>query len=210
MAQLTTEQVYALARQAGLDPTAAAIATAIAWGESGLRTDAVGDTTITTDKWGPSVGLWQVRSLKADKGTGRTRDADALLDPAFNARAMVEISAGGTNWRPWTIYTNGAWRNYIGQVQDVGDDVEADPTWRQKLAAALTGAKGEDATKTGEKNKPGEKYKPGAGVVDSLNPFSGWQDDARSLGLQIAAVGAGLALVVIGAWRTVNRKDDTP
>lgn len=41
-------------------------------------------------------------------------------------------------------------------------------------------------------------------VAGALNPFDGWQDDARSLALQLAAVVAGGLLVVLGLVRTVK------
>ena len=58
-------------------------------------------------------GLWQIRSLVADAGTGRERDGTRLYDPTFNARAAWTISSGGTNWRPWTVYATGAYRTHL-------------------------------------------------------------------------------------------------
>lgn len=118
MARLGLEAIAALAVAGGLtSPDAVAIACAISgWngspdsGESGGDPAARGDTTITTNKWGPSIGLWQVRSLKAEQGTGGTRDENKLTDPTFNARSMFEISGGGSNWQPWSVYTSGKYR----------------------------------------------------------------------------------------------------
>lgn len=179
MPTLTPATVYSLARSTGLDPAKAGIATAIAMAESGLRTDAMGDTGIQTSVWGPSVGLWQVRSLKADRGTGRTRDASRLTDPAFNARAMYEISAGGTNWRPWSVFTSGKYRDYLKDV--------------------VTGNLGElsDAGVVDAVSSPAEAL--------AVNPFEGWSGDLAAVGLKVAVVGAALALVVVGAERTVSR-----
>lgn len=97
-------EVGSLAYDAGLHapaPLTRAIAVAVA--ESGLNSDAKGDVGLQTDKWGPSVGLWQIRSLKAEKGRGTTRDETKLRDPAGNAKAMVEISKNGTDWGPWSV-----------------------------------------------------------------------------------------------------------
>jgi hypothetical protein len=179
VAQLTPSVVYQLARSVGLDPAQAATATAIAMAESGLRTDAVGDAGIQTATWGPSIGLWQIRSLKADRGTGRARDADRLTDPQHNARAMYEISGGGTNWRPWSVFTSGKYRDYaadvvkgnLGQLADAGV-VDAVGSPAEALAA--------------------------------VNPFTGWQDDAAAIGLKVAVTVAALGLVVAGAWRAVS------
>lgn len=113
---LTVGQIYNLARAAGLSRAEAVMATAIALAESGGRVDAVGDENLTDATWGPSLGLWQVRSVKADRGSGRARDAERLRDPAFNARAMVEISNGGRSWAPWSAYTNGSASKQLTRV----------------------------------------------------------------------------------------------
>jgi hypothetical protein len=115
------DEVYRLARDAGLDDPAAIIATAIAWSESQLRPDAVGDENLEDEKWGPSVGLWQVRSLRAHTGTGLDRDRHRLTDPAFNARSMGAISARGSDWSPWTDYRNGKYRAYLDDVVEAAD-----------------------------------------------------------------------------------------
>jgi hypothetical protein len=109
--------VYDLAIAVGLSHDAAIIATCIAWGESGLNPDAVGDLSLQDSTWGPSIGLWQVRSLKAQSGTGQSRDATRLKDPQFNAQSMYVISNAGTKWTPWTTYKNGMYLSYMDRVQ---------------------------------------------------------------------------------------------
>lgn len=84
-------------------PLVDAIAIAIA--ESGGDAGEVGDEGLQDQKWGPSIGLWQIRSLKAEEGKGGLRDGSKLRDPAFNARAMYSISGGGKNWKPWSVFT---------------------------------------------------------------------------------------------------------
>lgn len=114
---MTAAIAAAAARSAGLTDRAKLItAVAIAGAESGWNPAAVGDVALADSVWGPSLGLWQIRSLRADYGSGRARDAERLHDPEFNARAMVEISANGTNWRPWSVWTNGAYRDRIAQA----------------------------------------------------------------------------------------------
>lgn len=120
MAVLTPEQVARLALDAGLTAERAKVAVAVAKGESGFDTEAVGDEHLVNEKWGPSVGLWQIRSLNAQRGTGKARDETRLKDPAFNARSMAEISSGGTNWQPWTVYKSGA---YLAHLAVAGDAV---------------------------------------------------------------------------------------
>ena len=116
MATLTEAEVRRLAEQAGFRGESVDIAQAVARAESGWRTDALGDTTLTNATWGPSVGLFQIRCLWADRGTGRPRDCDALRDPAFNARAAYAISSQGTNWNPWTVFKTGTYRQFLSNV----------------------------------------------------------------------------------------------
>lgn len=117
MPTLSIEQVARVALDSGWSGEKAAIATAIAMAESGGRTDARGDTTITTSKWGPSIGLWQIRSLNAQRGTGGERDEIANLDPRTNGRHAFAISGSGTNWRPWSVYTSGAYRTHLARAR---------------------------------------------------------------------------------------------
>lgn len=114
---MTPGEVCRLAVGAGLVHERAVIATAVSWGESGLDPDAVGDEDLEDEEWGPSVGLWQVRSLRAHLGTGLERDARRLADPEFNARSMAAISGGGEDFSAWTIYRNGTYRDHLDAVR---------------------------------------------------------------------------------------------
>lgn len=103
---LSIDQVADLAFAVGLRGDALVTAIAISHAESSFDMHARGDTTIQTSKWGPSIGLWQVRTLKAERGKGTARDELALYaSGAHQARAMYEISGGGRNWRPWSVFT---------------------------------------------------------------------------------------------------------
>jgi hypothetical protein len=118
VAKRTTAEIYGAARAAGLSVPSAVIATAVALAESGGDDSILGDTTIQTGTWGPSVGVWQIRTLKAEYGTGSDRDLLALKgNVARQAQAMRNISSGGTNWTPWTVYTKGTYQQYLGQAQ---------------------------------------------------------------------------------------------
>lgn len=97
----------------GFQSDALVTALAIARAESGWRTDAVGDVGLVNATWGPSIGLWQVRSLRAHSGTGRERDGTRLTDPRFNARAAYTISRGGRDWSAWTVHRTGAYRQHL-------------------------------------------------------------------------------------------------
>jgi hypothetical protein len=119
MTQLTASQVYAYARGAGFSPSEAVVATAIAKAESGYRTDAVGDQRLADKTWGPSVGLWQVRSLNAERGRGTTRDATRLTDPAVNAQSAYAIYKSRGGWSDWSTYKDKAYAANLPEAQSV-------------------------------------------------------------------------------------------
>lgn len=169
-------QAYAYARAAGFDPAAATIMAAIDMAESGLNPAAVGDVGLENSTWGPSVGLGQIRSLKAQTGTGKTRDVTTLKDPAANMAAAYEISHGGKDFTPWTTYTSGKYRSFLGQA-----------------SAAATGAAG-TITNTGQ------AVATPVGLTDVLTGNVDWQ----GLGLKAGAMVFGIGLVLAGAYVAVG------
>lgn len=93
-------QLMGIWQQAGGNPHAAAMAAAIAMAESGGNSAAYGvNHNGSTDR-----GLWQINSIHG---------AQSTFDIMGNARAAVAISSNGTNWRPWTTYNTGAYRQYL-------------------------------------------------------------------------------------------------
>jgi hypothetical protein len=110
-------ELYSFALSAGFKPAEASIMAAIAMGESGGRSDAIGDTALQTGKWGPSVGLWQIRSLNSQTGTGGVRDRRANMDPLTNARNAYRVFVdAGRKFRPWTVFTKGTYRRWMGDA----------------------------------------------------------------------------------------------
>lgn len=117
---LYQEEVEELARSVGFGPRMARTAAAIAMcesayvrdGESYADFDAVGDIDLQNDIWGPSYGGWQIRSLKADFGTGRMRDADRLLHPKFNAKSALKIK-NSLGFKAWSCYASGQYKAYL-------------------------------------------------------------------------------------------------
>lgn len=111
-------EVYRALVAAGADPAAATTLTAIAGGESGWNDSALGDTSLENSTWGPSFGAFQIRTLKADTGTGSDRDIAWLSQSLANqAKAAEDISAGGSNFSPWTVYRTGRWKDFLAQVR---------------------------------------------------------------------------------------------
>lgn len=119
---LTQEEIYDLARSVGFNHRNARIASAIALCESpaskndkpASNFNAIGDLDLVDDTWGPSYGGFQIRSLKAQAGTGSFRDPERLDDlvPRFNVRAARSIKLN-SGWRAWSTYKNGAYRAYL-------------------------------------------------------------------------------------------------
>lgn len=97
----TFSELKQLWTAAGGNPGKATIAAAIAMAESSGDPEATDDDSNgTVDK-----GLWQINSVHG--GTLSTYNVMG------NARAAVQISDNGTNWKPWTTYTTGAYLNFM-------------------------------------------------------------------------------------------------
>lgn len=120
MTLMTQKQIFDLARSVGFTTAQAEIASAIAMAETltyrnGIQYadfNKIGDVALANSTWGPSYGAWQIRSLRADYGTGRVRDASRLQDPVFNAKSALAIFKG-SGWRAWSTYTNGSYQGYM-------------------------------------------------------------------------------------------------
>ena len=129
-----------------------------------------------------SRGLWQI-NVRAHP----TRADDNLYDPRVNAQAMAEISSGGTNWRPWSTYTNGRWRQFEGRVRD-------------KLTVDGTGTIPGISGGTVDPTDPADVARLG-GTVASFFGF----DKLAAQYFQIVITGlftlGGLALVAMGLFR---------
>lgn len=106
------------AYNAGFRGDALATAVAIAGAESTWNPSAVGDVGLQSDKWGPSVGMWQGRTLKSPgdyTGVDAQRDINSLGGSSTtniqnNANFAYALSNGGKNFKPWTTYTSGAYQ----------------------------------------------------------------------------------------------------
>lgn len=115
-------EVQAFARTAGFGVADAKTAGAIAMVESQsivggtpyADSSRVGDQALVDTRWWYSYSLWQIRSLRADKATGRTRDQDRLPEPVFNAASAhtIWLDAGRT-FTPWSTYNSGAYKAYL-------------------------------------------------------------------------------------------------
>lgn len=135
MATLSAQQVYAAARGAGATHDEAVILTAIAKGESGWRTDAHNPNPPDN-----SYGLWQINML-GEMGANRRAQFsissnEALFDPRVNAKAALAILRG-QGWNAWSVYSNGSYRQFLGEAQAAGGAIAND--W-QTVARSLNQA----------------------------------------------------------------------
>jgi hypothetical protein len=91
----------------------------VSYAESNGYEDAVGDLDRVDNTYGPSVGLFQVRSLRKPYDYSvedRFRLAWALTNRLFNAIAAYEISQHGADWSPWSVYRSGAYLPHVGKT----------------------------------------------------------------------------------------------
>jgi hypothetical protein len=88
------------------------------YGVRSSYSDAVGDLALVDTKWGPSIGLTQIRSLR-DPSSGNAADtwrvASKLQDPVYNAQAAWEISNHGTDFSLWSTFSHGTYLPYAGK-----------------------------------------------------------------------------------------------
>lgn len=115
-------ELHELAVAAGFEGEDIEIAAAIAMGESSGRVHAVGDVQLADDedeenpKWGPSIGLFQIRTLLHPEDypfpdTRRVRSK--LFNPGYNVTTakMFKDIYGWEN--VWTVYRTGAYKKYL-------------------------------------------------------------------------------------------------
>jgi LysM repeat protein len=116
--RLTDQQIARFVAQGGFTGDNRVTAIAIVLAESGGVTDILGDTTIETDVFGPSVGLFQIRSVRTERGTGSERDELANLDPATNARHAHQIYVeAGSRFTDWSTFTTDAYRQFLDRAR---------------------------------------------------------------------------------------------
>lgn len=124
MTKRTPDEVYSILQQAGFTAAQAVTMTAIAGAESGYDDASVGDVGLQTAEWGPSFGLFQVRTLKGETGKGTVRDIQSLAgDDLAQAKAAYAISHQGRDFSPWSVYTNGRYQQFLGAARDLAGKV---------------------------------------------------------------------------------------
>lgn len=188
MAKYTFAQLVKLWTDVGGSVVAAPFAAAIALAESG------GDSSSTNRNGNGTTdrGLWQINSIHGGLST---------TDPMANARAAVQISKNGTNWRPWCV----AWSD--GKCGGTFLGATA-PVFRHIDSSTYTGT-----TPTGGSVNPvgavpvplpngGSLNVPIPGIPDVTGGISGLLQSLASSMFMSAVYfvvgGAGLVLFIVG------------
>lgn len=179
MTKLSYAQVRAYAAAAGApDPDTAA---AIAMAESGGNTNS--HNPIPPDD---SYGLWQI-NMYGSMGPSRRKSLGIssntqLYDPAVNARAMMMISSGGTNFKPWTTYSTGIYKSYLQGKSGGTTAVPIDST---------------TATNAGLLDVPGQIVKDVTGTAGVVIDAANWIVNPSNW-LRVVYVVAGAGVVLVG------------
>ena len=110
------QDLMALLKEAGFRGQGLANAYAIALAESGGRARAHNPNASTGDN---SYGLFQINML-GKMGPARLKQYglssnEDLFDPLTNAKVAYKMSHGGTNFQPWTTFTSGKYKDFLGQ-----------------------------------------------------------------------------------------------
>ena len=80
---MNIDELIGLAYNAGFRNDSLIIAVCIAMAESSGNENAVGDVSLVNAKWGPSIGLWQIRSLHTPEKYGHP-DTLRIYKELFN------------------------------------------------------------------------------------------------------------------------------
>lgn len=114
---LTMQQLVGLAKGAGFTEEQAVIMAAIAAAESSRNYAAFNG--VAPDL---SYGLWQINMINKLGPDRRSKlkiaSNDELFNPVINAKAanLVFRESGG-KYTPWSVYTSGAYRQYLSEAQ---------------------------------------------------------------------------------------------
>lgn len=153
-------RIVAAARKAGFGGKALETAAAIAMAESG------GNPTAKNQKApDDSHGLWQVNyfgKLMAER-TRKFGPPESQYDPDTNARSAFRISGGGANFTPWTTYTSGAYKEYLGLAESAARGVRvAAPTGGEAQIAETMALRSKYGGAAGEAPPTGRQHETAA------------------------------------------------
>jgi murein DD-endopeptidase MepM/ murein hydrolase activator NlpD len=134
VATLTTDQLTQYAQQAGFSGAALQNIVAIAQAESGGNTDAYN----ASDPNGGSYGVLQINGAHG-------LPTSCMLDPACSFKFAYQLSNNGTNFQPWSTFSNGAYKSFLGgSVSQAWYDYSPIHDFGQTFSWATYPVQGED------------------------------------------------------------------
>ena len=172
MASYSKGQLEALWEQAGGSKAVASVAAAIALAESGGNPAA-------RNPEGPehAEGLWQIKGQLVPGN---------ILNPQVNAANAVAKYRAAKGFTPWTTYTGGAYKQYLGfdPAQKIAEGSAEGPKGGKELAEGAEAATGVPL------KKAGEAIDSVGGFLTTLNEPSTWLRLAEGVG--------GIVLFMVG------------
>jgi len=106
MPTLSASQIAGYAQGAGFSGNSLTTAVAVALAESSGNTQARKLTTLEDSR-----GLWQINTYAHADWASKD-----LYDPAVNAAAAWEVSGHGSNFGPWSMFTNGTYQTFMADA----------------------------------------------------------------------------------------------
>ncbi len=177
---MTPLQIAGVAWKAGFRGHDLTTAVAVSMAESNGDPRCQGDVGLEDATWGPSVGLWQIRSYNSELGSGGTRDARTNLNPLTNASHAYQISNHGTDWGPWSTFNNGAYLAFMGAAATATRTVSANPPGGDHHSATHhRRAAGESRPDHGPGRRPGPAGISGGAAVSPVGVGSHHGGNAR-------------------------------
>ncbi|HEU5475326.1 MAG TPA: hypothetical protein VFV67_32185 [Actinophytocola sp.] len=138
MPQLTPDEIAALAARAGFTGQDLEMAVTIALAESDGWTDRLGDLNLQNATYGPSVGLWQIRTVHPGPNQGwfdrLHHNHQDNLDPQTNANNAHAIFQR-YGWRRWGSYTDGRYRQFLEQGRTAAQRLQQQQQQQQQQQA---------------------------------------------------------------------------
>lgn len=196
----------------GLPESSWATLAAIAYAENDkFLIDAKGDEGIQTDKWGPSVGLFQIRTLKDPAKYGEPhRDIKWLLvggDQAIanQVQAAKIISGGGKSFIAWSTYGK---PKYLGALNNARTVVSHYKSLTPAQKESVVPKAGQWGQVPGPGDVAGELLDPFADVLGAIAAVANALIHPMGWFLRVMQIVGGGALV--GGGATLLARDLSP
>lgn len=182
-------------------------AIAYALAASNGKTDAKAAVpSVINAEWDSRIGLWQIRSRKAEQGKGTQRDRNKLLDPLSNAVAIYAITNGGRNWDELSAVAGRRYLAYPFANVAANEVISGKGNWAtDAIGGANDAARGADGSVTDKAaDAVGAAGDALSDIATAVRATAGWFGDRNNT----IRIGKGLigAALVIGAVYVVTQQ----